>query len=551
MFNSNFYPTPETIVDEMIKKVDFNKVKTILEPSAGKGDIVKKLKVIKTEYRLKENIFYNELKPEKIDCIEIEPDLRHILKGNGFNIVHDDFLTFNTYYNYDLIIMNPPFSEGDKHLLKAIEMQERTGGQIVCLLNAETVKNQFSETRKHLHRLFQKYNADISFIENAFMDAERKTDVKTALIHIDIQKKIVNSFILDDLERAKEDEIKEDTQLSYIGSDIEIQEKQMFEMLIERYNEDAEIGMKFLDEYDNIESRMYKSYKKDNYTNKINTACIIEVSVNGEILQLKNQRNLFLKLLRRKYWEILFDNEQFKVSLTSNLLEEYRSKIDELVNYDFSVFNINQIKQDIDTKLLSALEETILNLYFKFTSDHVWYPETKNNSHYYDGWSTNKIAVVHKKVIIPLNAYSSWDKEFQPTDYKTYEKIADIEKVFNYLDEGKTENHHELKNILHDAEKSYTTKKIECKFFFITFYKKGTIHIEFKDNSLVKKLNIFAGKKLGGLPFDYGSKPYSNMSDKEKNIVDVFEGKKEYEDTTKNNNFYTLKANNLLMIETI
>ena len=39
--------------------------------------------------------------------------------------------------------MNPPFSEGDKHLLKAINIM-KNGGQIVCILNAETIKNPYS-----------------------------------------------------------------------------------------------------------------------------------------------------------------------------------------------------------------------------------------------------------------------------------------------------------------------------------------------------------------------------------------------------------------------
>jgi len=34
---------------------------------------------------------------------------------------------------YSLIILNPPFSNGCKHLLKALEMQQRNGGAVVCL----------------------------------------------------------------------------------------------------------------------------------------------------------------------------------------------------------------------------------------------------------------------------------------------------------------------------------------------------------------------------------------------------------------------------------
>ena len=40
MFGIQFYPTPESLVDKMINKVDWSAVTSILEPSADKGDIL-------------------------------------------------------------------------------------------------------------------------------------------------------------------------------------------------------------------------------------------------------------------------------------------------------------------------------------------------------------------------------------------------------------------------------------------------------------------------------------------------------------------------------
>ena len=82
--SSEFYPTPASLVEKMISGIHWESVKTILEPSAGKGDIVDWL--IKMKSCIKENI----------DCIEIDPNLQHILKGKNFRLVHDDFLTFDT-----------------------------------------------------------------------------------------------------------------------------------------------------------------------------------------------------------------------------------------------------------------------------------------------------------------------------------------------------------------------------------------------------------------------------------------------------------------------
>lgn len=92
-----FYPTPDSLLDIATKGCDFRKINTILEPSAGKGDIVEYL-----QRKGKEN--YKEY---DIDCIETEPELRMILEGKEMRVIHDDFLTYRGYKKYDLILMNP------------------------------------------------------------------------------------------------------------------------------------------------------------------------------------------------------------------------------------------------------------------------------------------------------------------------------------------------------------------------------------------------------------------------------------------------------------
>jgi type I restriction-modification system DNA methylase subunit len=164
-----FYPTPRSLINKMIKGIYFNTIKTILEPSAGAGHILELLE--------NEKKYYKHL---NIDCIEINPELQLILKGKNYRLVHDDFLTYNSMKKYDIIIMNPPFLDGDKHILKALQMQE-DGGTIVCILNAETLKNPFSNTRKDLVRKLKEHNAEIEYIENAFVDADRKTGVEIDL----------------------------------------------------------------------------------------------------------------------------------------------------------------------------------------------------------------------------------------------------------------------------------------------------------------------------------------------------------------------------------
>ena len=96
--------------------------------------------------------------------IEIESNLQELCKKHGTLIAYD-FLSFDPDTNYDFIFMNPPFSNGDEHLLKAWEISKNT--TIVCILNAETVRNSYSQKRKALQAIIDDFGS-VEYIENAF-----------------------------------------------------------------------------------------------------------------------------------------------------------------------------------------------------------------------------------------------------------------------------------------------------------------------------------------------------------------------------------------------
>ena len=85
--------------------------------------------------------------------------------------------------------------------------------------------------------------------------------------------------------------------------------------------------------------------------------------------------------------------------------------------------------------ICKGIEDTIMNLFDGWTA-RSWNEESPNR-HYYDGWCTNDCFSVRKKVIIPLNGYSEWSGEFHA--HNVIQRFRDIEKVFNFLDSGRTE----------------------------------------------------------------------------------------------------------------
>lgn len=536
MFNNNsdFYPTPTNIIDKMLQGIDFKLIQSVLEPSAGDGRIVE---AITNKFKYSRSSYYNREAKWDIDTIEIDENLQHILKGKNFRIVHNDFLTYNSLKRYDLIIANPPFSSGDKHLLKMIEMQ-KDGGIISCLLNAETLKNPYNNTRKDLTRKLEELNAEIEYINNSFIGAERSTSVEVALIRINIPKTEHNSVILDSLkqeEKHQEEHNSDYSSSTLINADF-------IKGIIERYNFEVKAGLKLIEEYNKLKPFMLKTLNESEYNNNSVLKLELESKDNDGNCNLENS---YIKQIRMKYWKALFTSDQFMGLFTSNLRQKYYSRVNELKDYDFSLYNIYTIKIELNKEMIQGVEDTILDLFEEFSHKHHWYNETSNNIHYYNGWKTNKAYKINKKIIIPLSCYS-WSGSLD-YGWNVKEKLTDIEKVFNYLDNGTTEEIN-LEESLKMAQHYQETKKIETKYFYITFYKKGTCHLEFKNLDLLHRFNIFGSQKKGWLPPSYSKKTYNNMTQEEQNIIDEFEGRDSYNKVINNPNKYIFTINDTLLL---
>ncbi len=514
----NFYPTPQNLIRKMLEGINLEQICTILEPSAGKGDIVDYI----TNY-IKSNEWKFRYHKLNIDTIEIDSNLQHILKGKGYRVVHNDFLSFETFKSYDLIIMNPPFSDGDKHLLKALDLM-KNGGHIVCLLNSMTIKHPFSNIRKDLMQRLDELNANIEFIPNAFIDAERTTAVEIALIKVNIPAEGRTSILIDELRKT---EIYKQA-LNTTG---EIIEKDFLNNIVQRYNFEMKAGLNLLNEYFAMKPYILTSFKEV-YNN-----AVIELKVGGSEKEPEFW-NSYIQAIRSKYWKALFNSEVFANVFTTKLRNEFHSRIDELQHYDFSLYNIYTIKTEILKGMSKSIDDTILALFEEFSHKHHWYNETSKNIHYYNGWKTNQCWKINKRVIIPLSAYS-WG-EFRP-NYSAGDKLKDIEKVFDYLDDGQSD-HVDLEVTLKRAQEAGQTTKIPLKYFNVTFYKKGTCHIEFANPDLLKKFNLFGSQKKGWLPPSYGKADYDDMAQEEKTVIDSYEGEAEYRKVMKNKDYFLCKV---------
>lgn len=536
IFNQDFFPTPPDLAQSMIDKLDFKRpIKYVLEPSAGKLDLVKAIenKMI-TTYKSR----YNQSYKADIDCIELDDNLRSFIKGEGYRLVHDDFLSYYSFKMYDILIANFPFSEGDKHALKAIEMMNR-GGQLVFLINAETLKNPYSYSRKQLLQKLEDLNADIEYIQDGFIDAERTTSVEIALVYLDIPKTVDSSIILDKLKSEEKY-----TQNTYRKD--EVIDGDFLVGITQLYNFEVKAVLKLIDEYEQIRPMMTREFKGSGMD-----YAILKLQIDGnkeDYAYNDNFINQVIKRIRHKYWTALFSDEKFVAMMTTDMRYKWHDKIDELSNYDFSLYNIQEIQLEISKSLMSSVEKVIIELFDEFSHAHSWYPETTRNSYLYDSWKTNKAYKINKKVIIPLSAYGSWDGRLDLM-YKFKDKLQDIEKVFNYLAGIEDIEHIDLLETLKKAQDEGQTKKINTKYFIVDVFKKKTTHLTFKDHKLLDKFNIYCGKSKKWLPPTFGNKFYDDMDDGDKKVVDSFCGNQAYVDIMQNKEKYIFENNDLKLLE--
>ena len=531
----SFYPTPTKLANKMFAKLDKNtfyycsRGLNILEPSAGKGDLLDSLK----EY------VDRNVSGLKIDAIEIDNNLSAILESKGYNVIDNDFLTSGVAKKYDLIVANFPFKHAVKHLLKCIDIM--TYGQIVCIINAETLKNPYSNERKLLATKLESLEANIEFVENAFIDAERKTNVEIAIVYInieiDIEEDIFNG--LKDSEEVKQTiDIEQDKQ--------EVSSDNYYADLVAKFNEDKKMTCKFIIDY-------YKNYR---LLGQYITLKVVGLEgayeyesdnrITGKELtkKINTKFNEHLDNLNFKFWHKVMYMRELDNKLTIEQKTVITKEIHKFINKEFTLSNIYKFIINAIEIYPKHINKAIVNMFKKFTQHALkdaWCKDYKNNIHYFNAWKTNSGYKVNKKVIV-ISYDSIFDYDYignyMELGYEISNLINEIEQVFNYFDKERPDGltdaqYHKyipprMVETLNTSIRKGTTKNINTHHFIVSVYKKGTIHLTFKNETTLRRFNIEACKGLNFLPNDYANRAKEDLSDEDSQLVENFEGIENY-----------------------
>lgn len=479
IFNQDFYPTPENIIAQMTWDLDF-KGKTVLEPSAGKGDIVD---------------FCIGSGATVLAC-ETSTDLQTILKSKC-KLISEDFLkvTSDMISHVDYIIMNPPFSADEKHILHAFEIAP-DGCQIVALCNWETIANSRYSSRERLANVIKNYGNSEN-LGNVFFNAERKTNVEIGLVKLWKPK------------RQGEEE--------FDGFFLEEDEEQQFNGL-QQYNFVRDIVGRYVGAMKVFDQQLESAKRMNDLTGTFfkSSIALSMTNDNAEIT-----REEYRKELQKSAWNFIFKKMNMDKYSTQGLKNDINKFVEKQTKVPFTMRNIYKMIEIIVGTHSQRMDKALLEVFDKLTNHY------HDNRWMVEGWKTNSHYLVNEKFIFPsifeityggsLGMRFGWSNSETLKDFvkalcyltgKNYDDLVDLqyalgedkwlycdgeivlinngygrinvagEESLSALKEKNPNKFYELR------DKPKFGEWFDFGFFAVKGFKKGTGHFKFKDRDV-------------------------------------------------------------------
>lgn len=472
MFDKEFYPTPRNVIERM--GIDCEG-KTCLEPSAGKGDIVDYLK---------------ELGAKDVEAMEKNDDLRKIV-GSKCRIIGSDFfqMTADQISHIQLIVMNPPFSAADKHILHAWKIAPE-GCEIIALCNWQTVENRNYIRREELGHLINDYGNKEN-LGDCFTNADRKTDAEVGLIHL-FKPGISSGFDFDSFYFTDEAE-----QSSQSG----LMKYSEIRAIVNSYV----AAVKCFDRFRDVADEMNQYTRITDFGHGFT----FQVGCRDEGVVSKTD---FAKAMQKHCWNHVFKQLNVQRFVTKGVMKDINAFVENQQAVPFTMRNIYRMIEIIIGTRGQIMNRAIVEAIDNFTK------HTHENRYGLEGWKTNAGHLLNKKFITGWISEPSFSGGLRIRDYQgNFEKIIDLTKAICYLtgkdfdeithvgessfneeDAARVKEHRskEIKayhSLPYPMPKSYnifhSNTWYSWGFFEFKVFKKGTGHFKFKDEKVWELLN--------------------------------------------------------------
>ena len=461
MFNPDFFPTPAEVAAEMLDPLDLRD-KTVLEPSAGSGNLVREC--------------LDRGAAEVLWC-EKEPQLRDLLRTVKDSLsVGADFLQVQAgaVSHVDLIVMNPPFSADERHILHAWEIAP-PGCEIAALCNWNTVDGYHRHLQRQLAHLVDAYGSKTNLGE-CFATAERPTKVCVGMVRLTKPGQRVSGadefegFFLgpDDIEAQGEGIIPYRRSRDIVNRYVEA---------CRIYDQQVAAGVRLRGVLDGF------------FGGELG----LQVTVEGAPVT----RNRFRKDLQKAAWKHVFSEFLPAQMATTQLGKDINSFVEKQSQIPFTERNIYRMLQIVagtqDKRVDRAVEEAIDTL-TKHTKENRWNVE---------GWVTNSGYMLNRRFVQPGMAELCWSGKgvklrmngSGSDNYKSNaDEMRDLIKATCFITGQQYEKVQHPEN---DGSRLEPGQWYEWGFFRFRAYKKGTVHFEFLDEEVWAAVNARYAKIKG------------------------------------------------------
>lgn len=462
--NPDFYPTPTEVIEQMM--IGENIIgKTVLEPSAGKGNIV--------DY-LKKNGAGNVI------ACENDQNIRKLLNGKC-QIIADDFLTVTAdmVSHVDYIVMNPPFSQGARHILHAWQIAP-AGCVIIALCNSSNFDTTYRTDCESLQETVKLYG-NREKLGEVFIGAERSTSVSVSLVKLYKDGEGTNEFdgyFFSDVDEDTANQNQQEGIMSY----------NIVRDLVNRYVsavklfDDTMAAAKLIND-----TATYKDYYTDE-DGKEHTKTYGYLPIKfGAVTDTKQSTEVthdqYKKALQKYYWNIIFDKLNMQKYATQKLREQINKFVEMQKNVPFTMGNIYRVidivVQTNGQRMQNALQEAF-DLICSLSAE---------NSTAGEKWKTNANYMVNKKFIVPyMCSYENYYKTTHLCWSSNENKLEDVNKALCFITGTNYDDIDRLAKAVHDKEPEWG-EWFEWGFFRCKGFKKGTMHFEFISEDVWMKFN--------------------------------------------------------------
>jgi hypothetical protein len=494
-----YYPTPLPLAIkawQLFKNKNFIRV---LEPSGGEGHLVVHTemdgeKTIHTQLhdiaiKVKHAGSYYSRGHIKIDCIEMDVRKHHILRDKHLEVVGIDFLKFKQGAIYSHIILNPPFATGVHHVLHAWDILY--DGEIVAIINAETLKNPYSKERQFLASMIEKYGS-VEYLQEQFVEAERKTEVEIALVYLKKTSNVYADVTGDILEKLKLDQTKADDLMEdYQEINAMVLPKNFVETQVSSFNaaalasKEAIFARRRAEYYANRLGKTMETFHTGGGINLRGTVEDLSKSIYEEYKELKNRA-----------WTSILHSTEVTSRLSSEAQNRLAKEFESIKLLEFDVANIYGFLAGLSEKqgdIQLSMACDVFDIITRYHSD---------NTVFFMGWKSNDkhrtcgMKIKKTRFILPNNqAYVS------SLEWNAIQRLNDIDKVFAMLD-GKLLPEVSLVSVFEkQISELRQGKRLSTSYFDVRYYQGiGTIHFFAKDSKLIDRLNRLVGRHREWLP---------------------------------------------------